>query len=103
MGLTCYVSVSLQLSGDTDRHVAPQVMEDLALSSRCFLIVCWSILFFSAHPTIATPPPTILQLLSSSAPRHSQKMLVMSESRLKIQKTSGAEIRTKDQDTPLKD
>lgn len=34
---------------------------------------------------------------------HSQKMLVMSESRLKIQITSGPEIRTNDQDTPLTD
>lgn len=34
---------------------------------------------------------------------HSQKMLVMSESRLKIQINSGAEIRTKDQETPFSD
>lgn len=34
---------------------------------------------------------------------YSQKMLVMSESRLKIQITSGAEISTNDQDTPLSD
>lgn len=42
-----------------------------------------------SHGALATP--------------HSQKMLVMSESRLKIQKTSGAEMKTKDQDTPLMD
>ncbi|KAF3851841.1 hypothetical protein F7725_005196 [Dissostichus mawsoni] len=40
-------------------------------------------------------------ILSSS--HHSQKMLVMSESRLKIQISSGAEIRTNDQDTPFSD
>lgn len=38
-----------------------------------------------------------------SVRHHSQKMLVMSESRLKIQITSGAEIRTNDQDTPFSD
>lgn len=42
-------------------------------------------------------------LFTSQSLHYSQKMLVMSESRLKIQITSGADIRTKDQDTPLTD
>lgn len=50
---------------------------------------------FTPHPTVH---PSSLSLF-----HHSQKMLVMSESRLKIQITSGAEIRTNDQDTPLND
>lgn len=45
----------------------------------------------------------LMLLLTSQSLHYSQKMLVMSESRLKIQITSGADIRTKDQDTPLTD
>lgn len=54
--------------------------------------------------TPSTPFPTILCGSSSSLrPIHQpQKTLVISESRLKIQATSGAEIRTKVQDTPLR-
>lgn len=56
----------------------------------------------SSFPSF-TPHPHSPPVLSLSLFHHSQKMLVMSESRLKIQITSGAEIRTNDQDTPLND
>lgn len=57
---------------------------------------------FATYPTVPLymflhSPPVL------SVSHHSQKMLVMSESRLKIQVTSGAAIRTNDQDTPLSD
>lgn len=44
------------------------------------------------------PYPAVISLF-----HYSQNMLVMSESRLKIQITSGTDIKTKDQDTPLTD
>ncbi len=94
----------------------------------CFLIVCWlniqcfTFLYFckvfsSLHPSphlcillqqFFSFLPSCLPLVPQSAPvlsvyHHSQKMLVMSESRLKIQITSGAEIRTNDQDTSFMD
>lgn len=62
-------------------------------------------LFFFKLNLRAPPSPQGFLLGSSNGGRlrYSQKMLVMSESRLKIQITSGADIRTKDQETPLTD
>lgn len=81
------------------------------------LVLGCSCLLFPAHPDTLSAasyhqiffsfPLPVLRSLPNSPPvfssfcHHSQKMLVMSESRLKIQMTSGVEIRTNDQDTPL--
>lgn len=92
--------------GVADRLVAPQMFVGTSpVSFCCFVIVSsmrgeeWG----GGLSTPSTPSPTILSGPSSHDPtHHPQKTLVMSESRLKIQATSGTEIRTKVQDTPFK-